>query len=113
MKDEILFKFVENELTGDKAIGICNIKFSSLCLNGGDESTHAIFYGQEQVGEVHLISDYVPQCMQQVSFVIGDKQGKVYEELGKYKIQNIKKEQEKNALIKRRHKLIEMIALAK
>lgn len=83
---------------------MCNIKFSSLCLNGGDEQTHAIWYGQQEVGEVKLISDYVPQCMQQISFVTDDKQGKVYEELEKYRIQNIKKEQEKNALIKRRLK---------
>ena len=37
LRDELLFKFVDDEMSGERAIGLCNVKFSSLCINGGEE----------------------------------------------------------------------------
>ena len=106
LKDELLLKFVDDEMSGERAIGLCNIKFSSLCINGGEEQTHAIWYGQQEVGSVTIISDYVPYCMQQISLDTGDKSGKVHEELERMTVENNQKEQEKNAIIKRKEKLL-------
>lgn len=59
---------MSKELLGDRAIGMINLKLSALCVNGGGETTHDLWYGQTKVGEVKFASLYTTSAMQQLSY---------------------------------------------
>ena len=67
MSDEIVIKLFDYDFFVSDAIGICSIKMSSLCINGGGEANFPIYYGQEKVGSLKLLSMYTPSQLQTVN----------------------------------------------
>lgn len=57
-----MFKLFDYEFFVPGAIGICNMKVSAMCINGGLQEVNIdMYYGQHKVGTVNLDTIYVPQ----------------------------------------------------
>jgi hypothetical protein len=63
LKDEIIFKVWDEDLFIHDAIGLCNVKINSLCINGGGQFEFSLYYGQEEVGVLTLVTNFSPSCV--------------------------------------------------
>ena len=60
LSDEVLFKLIDYDIFVPEAIGICNMKLSALCINEGVECNFPVYYGQEQVAVLTVLTQYTP-----------------------------------------------------